>query len=236
MSNSPAQSEAKAIFTKALTSNYNQKIRLYCPGYDSLEAMLPPMMRDLPKDAHILTASVGTGDEILNLADKFPGWYFYAVDASMDLMKICEHNARQKGLEKRIEFHQTRLERFKPPQPADGAMITFVSQFIQGDEEKLQYFESIAANLRLGGMLVTADLVGEKATAGFMIMFNSWMASLKAGGVSNDELIAAYALKNSLRWISDSEYCSFLVQAGFSKPVRFFQSYLWSGWVSTRIK
>ena len=85
-------------------------------------------------------------------------------------------------------------------------------------------------------MLVTADLVGEKATAGFMIMFNSWLASIKASGVSNGEVIAAYALKTSLRWMSECEYCSILAQAGFSKPVRFFQSYMWSGWVTTRIK
>jgi tRNA (cmo5U34)-methyltransferase len=222
-------------FDDEFSTEYDQKIRISCPGYDSLHTMLPQLLKALPQDASFLSAGAGTGMEILTLGKQFPSWQFAAVDPSDSMLSVCKKRIQNASFNDRVEFFNTRLEEFHYHQPMDGASSVFVSHFIQTDDLKLAFFKAIAKCLRAGGTLITADLVGGKSEPEFQQLFNGWMTCLELGGASEEELAEMRSLEHKLRWMPEQDYCAIIEQAGFSKPVRFFQSYLWHGYISTKL-
>lgn len=71
---------AKEFFDKQASETYDQRIKPIAPIIDNLHFLIRLILKDLPSDAHILCVGVGTGTEILELAQAFPYWRFTGID------------------------------------------------------------------------------------------------------------------------------------------------------------
>jgi len=223
-------------FDKSLADKYDRRIRMFCPSYDALHRMILPWFQGLPKDALFLSSGAGTGAEILSLGKMFPSWRFVAVDISTNMIGACQGKAAEAHLNDRVTFFNGRLQDCKLSTPCDAASSIFVSHFIKCREERLSYFRSISANLKMGGVLVLSDLFGDKTSPEFATLMDVWLRSYALHGVSDEELINDRNHINSdVDFITENELILILNEAGFATPIRFYQTYLFGGWVATRI-
>lgn len=222
-------------FDESLAAKYDHKIRQFCPSYDALHQMIVPWLQNLPEHSTFLSAGAGTGAEIITLGKRFASWRFAAVDVSADMLAACQRRAAEAGMANRVIFFNGRLQEYQAPALFDAASSVFVSHFIKGQEEKLTYFRSIATNLKPGGVFVLADLYGDKGSHVFERLFNAWLLSYAAHGISAEELSLDRAhIERDLAFIHESELAELLREAGFATPVRFYQSFLFGGWMATK--
>lgn len=235
MPKSIAQFDAAAHFNEDLAVKYDRRIRSFCPSYDALHQMLAPCFMSLPENASFLSAGAGTGAEVLALGKQFPTWRFVAADASSDMLKACRYRVAQSGMADRVTFFDGRLQDLKSPAPFDAASSIFVSHFIKSREEKSEYFRSIATNLRPGGLLILADLFGDRTTPEFGSLFRAWLTFYASHGASAEELAQDQThIERDISFVSESELIAQLVDVGFAAPIRFYQTYLFGGWLATK--
>jgi tRNA (cmo5U34)-methyltransferase len=229
------QFNVTAHFDESLAAKYDRRIRLFCPTYDALHQMIVPWLQGLPEGSTFLSAGAGTGAEIVTLGKCFQSWRFVAVDVSSDMLSACQYRAAEAKMANRVTFFNGRLQEYQSAAPFDAASSVFVAHFIKGREEKLTYFRSIAANLKPGGLLVLADLFGDKSSPEFTRLLNAWLLSYASHGVSAEELVQDRAhVERDVDFIPEGELIALLNEAGFNKPLRFYQTYLFGGWVATR--
>ena len=227
MTQPPEQFDVTAHFDESLAAKYERRIRLFCPSYDALHQMVVPWLQGLPERSTFLSAGAGTGAEIVTLGKRFPSWRFVAVDVSPDMLSACQHRAEEAKMTNRVTFFNGRLQKYQSSSLFDTASSVFVAHFIKSRDEKLAYFRSIAANLKPGGLLVFADLFGDKNSPEFARLLDAWLLSYASHGVSADELAQDRAhVERDVDFIPESELVALLSEAGLSKPLRFYQTYL----------
>lgn len=222
-------------FDESLAAKYDRRIRQFCPSYDALHKMIVPWLQGLPESSSFLSAGAGTGAEIVTLGKFFPSWRFVAVDVSSDMLNACQARTKEIAMANRVTFFNGQLQNYQSPALFDAASSIFVAHFIKSKEEKLAYFRSIAANLKPGGVLIFADLFGDKNSPEFAKLLNAWLLSYAHEGVSEEELIQGRAhVESDVSFITENELVDLLCEAGFAVPLRFYQTYLFGGWVTTR--
>lgn len=235
MTQSSEQFDATTHFDESIAAKYDRRIRLFCPSYDALHQMVVPWLQLLPEHSTFLSAGAGTGAEIINLGKQFPSWRFVGVDVSFDMLNACQHRVAEAGITNRAAFFNGRLQDYQSPAPFDAASSVFVAHFIKGREEKLAYFRSIAANLKPGGLFVLADLFGDKGSPEFERLLNAWLLSYASHGISAEELAQDQAhIERDVAFIPEGELVALLSEAGFVTPIRFYQTFLFGGWVATK--
>jgi len=235
MPKSIAQFDAAAHFNEDISAKYERRIRSFCPSYDALHQMLAPCFVGLPENASFLSAGAGTGAEVLALSKQYPAWRFVCVDASSDMLNACRRRVAASGITDQVRFFTGRLQDYNSPASFDAASSIFVSHFIKSREEKSEYFRSIATSLRPGGLLVLADLFGDRNTPEFASLFRAWLTFYASHGTSAEELAQDQAhIERDVSFVPESELMAQLVAAGFSAPLRFYQTYLFGGWLATK--
>jgi tRNA (cmo5U34)-methyltransferase len=229
------QFDVTAHFDDSLAAKYDRRIRRFCPSYDALHEMIVPWLQGLPEGSSFLSAGAGTGTEIVTLGKRFPSWRFVAVDVSPDMLAACQRRTEKAEMVNRVTFFNGRLQEYQSPALVDAASSIFVAHFIKGREEKLAYFRSVGANLKPGGLLIFADLFGEKNSPEFARLLDAWLLSYASHGVSAEELAQDRAhVQRDVDFIPEGELVALLNEAGFSNPLRFYQTYLFGGWVATK--
>src|SRR5690625_2978917 len=97
--------ELKEIFDQQ-AADYDNQSEKVAPIYDALHFLLEAVFADLPREAILLCVGVGTGAELVHLAQVFPRWQFTAVDPSGAMIKECRAKAEEMGFADRCHFHE----------------------------------------------------------------------------------------------------------------------------------
>lgn len=75
-------------------SSYDKQAAKLAPVYDALYLLIRLVLFELPADARILCVGVGTGSELVALAQAFPQWRFTAVEPAAPMLDICRQKAK----------------------------------------------------------------------------------------------------------------------------------------------
>ncbi len=221
-------------FDAEFALEYDRKIQMSCPGYGALHDTMVCVLNNQPSPNTFLSVGAGTGAEILALGKAFPRCHFVAVDPAHAMIDVCRERLTKAGLTNSVDYFQEKLETYRPARLADAASAIFVSHFIAGNQAKQAFFAQLASCITLGGTLLIGDLIGDPRSPNFKMLFDWWIARLAAEGIEGSDLARARAQEHEFPWIGETQYLDIVEQAGFSRPVRFFQSLLWGGWVAKR--
>ncbi len=219
-----------AIFDQQ-AATYDQKWSQLAPINQTLHLLAGAVLAKLPAEARLLCVGAGTGNEILALARRFPGWRFTAVEPSLPMLEVCRRRCREEGIDARCAFHAGFFDTLSPVESFDAATAFLVSQFILDYEERSRFFRTIAGRLRIGGVLISSDLAGDPAAPESQDLLEAWYALMGGNGVSAEgvaKMREAYV--RNVAVLPPAAVEEMIVRGGFARPTRIFQAGLIHAW------
>lgn len=227
--------EIKTLFDQQAIS-YDERWAKTAPIRDALHFLLEAVFAGLPADARILCVGAGTGEEIAYLTKRFPGWTFTAVEISVAMLDVCRNKAEKQGFASRCQFHEGYLEALPEQDPFDAATCFLVSQFILDQNARAEFFRSIAARLKPGGILASSDLASDTNSNEYDTLLKAWLDMMLAAGIPAaglEQMREAYT--RDVAVLPPMQIASIIKAGGFDEPVMFYQAGLIHAWFSKRI-
>jgi tRNA (cmo5U34)-methyltransferase len=229
------QQEPQVAFDRAHAESYDQRFARLAAMRDALHLLTGAILVDLPVNARILCVGAGTGHELLYLAEKFPGWNFTAVEPSAPMLDLCRRKAGVRGISARCTFHQGYLDSLAPSAPFDAATSLLVSQFILERDARVDFFRAIAARLRPGAFLVSADLASDTGSSNYQELLEVWLRLMRETGSPREQLERLRVTYGRDVAVSPVEQISSIIAGGgFEAPVLFLQTCLIHAWFARR--
>lgn len=223
------------VFNQQHAAEYDQRNAKLAPLWKALHLLLGAVFYPLPTEARILCVGAGTGAEILALARRFPHWRFTAVDPSGPMLEVCRRRTAEAGIADRCEFHLGYVDTLPAAPDYDAATALLVSQFILEPEARTRFFRDIAARLRPGGYLASADLASGFNSADYETLLEIWLQLMKQAdrpAEQVEKMRAAYGRDVAIS--SVAQIGGIMKAAGFANPVMFLQTGLIHAWYARR--
>lgn len=228
------QTEITQLFHQQ-APQYDANWESVSPIKDAMHLMIQASFSELPHDARILCVGAGTGQEVLYLANAFPGFRFTVVEPAVAMIERCKAQLTQQGYESRCSFHQGYLDTLTEQPLHDAATCLLVSHFLVIEAQRTALFREIFNNLKPGGRLFNADLSADKNAANYSSLVELWVSVLARSGMSEEqkqEMIASYDQDVAL--VPAQKVASMMEKAGFEQPVVCFQAGMIQGLVAIR--
>jgi tRNA (cmo5U34)-methyltransferase len=220
-------------FGKEMAAAYDKRSAKFAPIRDALHLLIRTILSDLPVNARILCVGVGTGSELLDLAQAFPQWQFTAVEPSAPMLDICRQRVEESGITSRCTFHEGYLDSLPPTDSFDAATCLFVSHFIMQPEERSNFFHQIALRLRPQGYLICADVAYDLSSSDYPGILEIWFQMSKSAADEIEKMRQAYGTVVAV--LPPAAVASIIAAGGFDVPVLCFQSLLMHAWYTRRI-
>lgn len=221
------------FFNQEIADAYDRRNSALAPISDSLHFLLRLVLADLPADARVLCVGVGTGAEILSLARVYPGWSFVGVDPSDEMLAVGRHRLEQAGVLDRCEL----LQGYAQDAPHDGfdaAVSLLVAHFIKR-EDRRAFYSAIHDRLKPGGCFASAEISGDLDAPEFPEMLEDWKRIQGLMGATPESLTKLGGMmRDVLSVLTPTETEAFWEEAGFPRPVPFFQAFMIRGWHAVR--
>lgn len=223
------------VFDRERASKHDQQFAKLAPMRDGLDLSICMVLSELPDDARILCVGVGTGTELIHLAQHFPQWQFTAVEPAAPMLDICRQKAEKYGITSRCTFHEGYLDSLPPSDAFDAATCILVSHFITQLEQRRNLFRQISARLRPNGYLVSSDLAFDMSTPAYKSLLAVFRRMFQYAEIPTEEIekiINAYGQEIAV--LPPQEIESLIASSGFDTPVLFFQTFLIHAWYAQR--
>ena len=140
-------SESAIVFDRERASTYDIRAAKIAPLRDALHLSIRLVLSELPADARILCVGVGTGLELIYLAQEFPQWQFTAVEPAAAMLETCRQKAEASGVKSRCTWHEGYLDSLPTSAAFDAATCLLVSHFFMQPDERRKFFGQIASRL-----------------------------------------------------------------------------------------
>lgn len=216
-------------------SNYDKQFAKLAPMRDALHLSIRLVLSELPDNARILCVGVGTGLELIDLAQTFPQWQFTAVEPAAPMLDICRQKAEEYGIASRCTFHAGYLDSLPASDPFHAATCLLVSHFFVQPEERCNFFRQIASRLLPNGYLVSADLASDMSSSAYQSLLEVWLRMLISAEMPAEEkekFLASYGRDVAI--LPPPEVAAIIAASGFDAPVLFFQTLLIHAWYAKR--
>ncbi|MFZ4453541.1 class I SAM-dependent methyltransferase [Salibacterium aidingense] len=222
-------------FTSEAARAYEENTRISLPSYDSLFSMVQSYFRAHlgEKEASLLVAGAGGGNELAAWGPSNPPWTFTGVDPSEDMLKTAEEKTRQLDIENRVRLLQGTVDDVPLQNPPfDAASCILVLHFIQDEQEKQNLLTSIRCRLKPEAPFVLVSANGDPDSAELHNRLNVWKSFwLDAGHDAEhlDEMITK--LKKHVSFRTDAQIEQLLTEAGFTNISKFYSTGIMAGWM-----
>jgi len=227
--------EPTVIFDRERASSYDRQFAKLAPMRDALHFLMREILSELPIDARILCVGVGTGSELIYLAQNFPQWHFTAVEPAAPMLDICRQKAEELAIAPRCTFYEGYLDSLPASDAFDAATCLLVSHFIMQQDERSNFFRQIAARLRPDGYLVSADLVADMSTSEYQSLLEVWLRMLKHAEMPFEEVEKFHvSYGRDVALLPPQTVEAIITRSGFESPVLFLQTLLIHAWYAKR--
>ncbi|KAM3104789.1 class I SAM-dependent methyltransferase [Phormidesmis sp. 146-33] len=226
---------AATVFDEARVSTYDTRAAKVAPLRDTLHLLTRLVLSELPANARVLCVGVGTGLELIYLAQEFPQWQFTAIEPATAMLNTCRRKAEACGVASRCTWHEGYLDSLPASEPFDAATSLLVSHFFMQQAQSREFFSQIAARLRPQGYLVSADLASDMFTSDYQSLREMWTRMLKYAEYPDKDIqqfLDSHGRNAAV--LPPHEVASIIESGGFDSPVLFFQTLFFHAWYARR--
>lgn len=218
------------FFNKELAQVYDERNRKLAPIAQNMHFLIRLVLKDLAPRAKILSVGVGTGEEILSLAEGFPDATFVGVDPSAAMLEVCRERLHKAGMLDRCELIHGYVEDVPSGENFDAVLSVLVGHFIKRDE-RMSFFQHMMARLKTNGFFINTEISCDLNAAEFPLMLKNWQQIQMLMGATPQSLQnLPVQLREILTVLPPHEVEEILRQSGLLQPVRFFQAFMIVGW------
>lgn len=224
------------FFNKEAAQRYDERNSKLSRISDCMHFLSTLILKDLPEESEILCVGVGTGAEIMTLAEAFPQWRFVGVDPSANMLDVCRERMAKAGYANRCEFIHGYVQDAPTDRKFESVVSLLVSHFVPRNE-RLNYFQHMTDRLKEGGFLVNAEISFDLNSPQFPAMLKGWEAVQTLMGATPESLAnLPKQLKEVLTVLPPEETESLIRQSGIKEPVQFFRAMMICGWFGRNIR
>ncbi len=226
----PNESPKPNYFTQEASVTYDERNRRLAPISDAMHFLIRLVLDALPARARVLCVGVGTGAEILALAEVRPEWTFVGLDPSADMLDVGRERLHRAGVLDRCELVHGYVADLPSQEGFDAALSVLVGHFVPRDE-RLAYYRGIVDRLWPGGIFVDTEISTDLASPEFPAMVENWSRVQLLMGATPESIAALpMQLREMLAVLPPSEVENLLRRSGIATPIRFFQAFMIAGW------
>lgn len=176
-----------------------------------------------------MVVGCGTGNEILRFARSQVEWRITGIDPSPDM--IVQAREKLKDCDK-VELIEGLITDLSADKKYNAATLLLVLHFIEDNGNKQQMLKAIANRLVAGAKLVMLDMTGDKQQIRDNLQV---LKLLLPEGVDKQEISERLnRIENKFFTVSEERLSELLQEAEFEKPLRFFQSSIYMGWITQK--
>lgn len=218
------------FFNKEVAENYDERNSKLAAISDCLHFLTILALKELPPQSRILCVGVGTGAEILSLAEAYPQWTFLGLEPSLDMLNVCRERIKDARLADRCEFVHGYIEDLPRSKSFDAVLSILVAHFIK-KEERLNFFKNMTSHLKKNGYLINAEISFDLNSKEFPAMLKGWEQVQTLMGATPESLaMLPKQMREVLTILPPTETEEILKQSGIDMPLRFFQAMMISAW------
>ena len=224
----------ETFFNQSVSNQYDERNRQLAPISDGLHFLMRLVLENRPVSSKVLCAGVGTGADILALAQSFPGWSFVAVEPSLPMLETCRQRMKSAGLLARCEFVHGYVDDLPEEPTFDVATALFVAHFVSRDE-RAGFYRGITNRLTSGGCFINTEISYDLDSVTFPDMLRNWQSIQRLMGGTEESLNAVpRQLREVLAVLPPEHVEQILGDTGVGAPVRFFQAFMMAGWYAIK--
>ncbi|MCP5004211.1 MAG: class I SAM-dependent methyltransferase [Planctomycetes bacterium] len=227
--------DAKEHFGDKHATIYDEKIRKVIRGYGEMHDLSYYLLKDnLQETAEILVSGIGTGNEAITYARGQKSWHIFGVDPTPEMVQSAKKKISQLGLTNQIEVIEGKVENIEKID-FDAATSILVMQFLKDNGDKEKYLQNISTKLKKGAKLILIDLEGEKNSANFNLLLSAWKCHQYCTRADTEQIDKDFEnVDSDLQFIAEKRINELLQAIGFIKVCKFYQSYLFGGYISEK--
>lgn len=231
--NKHAAFSTSGFFNQEMADAYDRRNSALKPIADNLHFLMRLVLGDLPVEARLLCVGVGTGAEILSLAEAFPGWRFVGVDPSAEMLAVGHHRLEQAGVLDRCDLVHGYVDDVVEA-GFDAVVSLLVAHFIRR-EGRPAFYGAVHDRLRPGGRFLSAEISGDLDAPEFPAMLADWKQVQTLMGATPESLANLETMmRDMLGVVPPAETEALWRDAGFALPIPFFQAFMVRGWHAVR--
>lgn len=182
-----------------------------------------------PDNAHVLVVGAGGGLELKVFAEANPGWQFYGVDPSAEMLALA--SATLGPLNSQVRLYQGYIETANEG-PFDAASCLLTLHFLTFEERRRTLTE-ICRRLKPGAPLVVAHLSFPQNEPERALWLSRYIGFATSSGIDPTKArAAATAISTRLPLLSPGDEEAMLYDAGFSGINLFYAGFCFRGWVA----
>lgn len=216
------------IFENERAIGYNQFVRTWIPNYDYFLDNLPLWLSDTV-DKNLLVVGCGTGNEIERFINTSKKWKVTGIDPSPKMLAQAQSKF---GKNPNVTLIEGLLSDLPTTKKYGAATVILILHFLKDNGSKLELLKDIALRLSEGASLIILDITGTK---NHILNNLEVLKKLVQGKVEDAEIEARIdRIATKLHYVSEDRLASLCVEAGFEKPLRFFQNNIYMGWMAVR--
>ncbi len=224
---------AKDRFNSDKANAYDENIMKVIPGYQTSHELSRYLLENILSDSSsILISGCGTGKEIVDYSINNPLWQFLGFDPSETMLSTAEEKVQIHSCAKRVRLVKGVIDDVLETD-FDAATSILVIQFLPGDDAIQEFLNKISAKLKPGAPLVLVYLEADKETNEYLILNSAWKTQQLCTRSDGQSVIEEFKQRDSdMQYVSQEKVELLIKNAGFSKPIKFYQAYLLAGQIA----
>lgn len=218
------------VFENERALYYDNFVQTWILNYQFVIDTIPKIVEiENPNATEILVVGSGTGNELLSLSKQNKPWKITGVDPSPDMVKIAQEKLKKHT---QVTIIQGEVNQLPENKKYDVATLLLVLHFMKDDGTKEVLLKDIYDKLETGAPFIILDIFGNKQEFSKNIKLLETILPEEVDGVAIKERIAS--MPERIYNISEDRLIKILQTVGFSKPIRFFQSAIYGGWITKK--
>ena len=214
------------IFEKERASNYNQFVEDWIPNYSYFMEKLPKLLSDTD-NKDLLVVGCGTGNEIVQFAKADQDWKITGVDPSPEMINQAKERLAK---HENIELIKGLVSDLSQDRKYGAVTLLLVLHFLEDNGEKLNLLRQIAQRLKTEAPLVMLDITGDQKQMKTNLKV---LKQLLGDGLDGEQIESRLQrIENDLHYVPEERLMELCQEAGFERPVRFFQTSIYMGWIT----
>ncbi len=223
-------------FDKHAAKKYDHHNDFMAPIFENLFYLMKAILNELPPTSKIICVGVGTGTEIIELAETFPAFTFVAVDPSDSMLAVCKNKLQKLNLLERCNLIHGYVQDLPHTSDFDAALCILVGHHTSKDgSDRHNIFSGIAKRLKPNGYFINAEMSFDLSSNIFQDTMEKWKSMLRRNNTPEEKIQSLpQMMKEHLSILEPKEVERLFTANGFKIPIQFFQSFLIRAWYAQK--